>query len=113
MAAHAMGCDGTGHDVAVVGWMGHDTGSAASAARSLLISREDEIHAVAAEIETKGTISGHEANEAMEKVAHPEVDVEIKDPFGNIRQFVAKVRKSEGYTLSIGIQEPEPIKLAA
>lgn len=107
MAAHAMGCDGTGHDVAVVGWMGRDPDSAAVAARRLLANREDEIHAVASEIETKGTISGYEAELAMDGAVNPDAEVEITDPFGNIRHFVAKTRRSNGHIISIGIPEPE------
>src|SRR5438309_2024694 len=36
MAPHAAGCDGTGHDVSVVAYMGHNPGVAAGAANALL-----------------------------------------------------------------------------
>ncbi len=97
MAAHAMGCDGTGHDVAVTAMMGHDPESVASAARSHLAPLAEEIHAVASLIETRRTISGYEARMAMDMVANPKVQIEIIDPKGKTGQFAEKIKKGQEY----------------
>ncbi len=88
MAAHALGCSGTGHDRAVVALAGHDTEAAASAARSILSGHDREIYAVAALIETKRTISGFEAKEAMERAAKPQTEIKLTGPKGEVHYFV-------------------------
>jgi hypothetical protein len=105
MAAHALGCDGTGHDVAVVRYMGHSPESVASSARRLLVDKEEEIHAVSSLIEEKGTITGTEARQAMDEVSNPEADVEMIGPNGEKRNFVAKTRKGKNFFVSIGLPE--------
>ncbi|TSC85425.1 MAG: hypothetical protein G01um10147_1163 [Microgenomates group bacterium Gr01-1014_7] len=94
VAAHAMGCSGTGHDVSVLVSQGHDPNLLAGEARSLLAYHKDEINAVASLIESRGTISGHEAVLAMNRAINPEAKVRIIDPLGNERHFVTKIRKN-------------------
>ena len=101
MAAHAMGCDGTGHDVAVVEWLGHNPDSLAWVARSVLAGRDEEIDAVASAIQARGTISGDEAEEAMDKILNHEIKVEIINPFGEQRHYVTKVREGKGFIIEI------------
>ncbi len=91
IAAHAMGCDGTGHDVAVIRMMGHDPGSAAWAARELLVRHEEEINAVASSIEANGSISGRQVEESMENAANPKIMIEVTDPTGRMSRFVARM----------------------
>jgi hypothetical protein len=103
MAAHAMGCSGTGHDVAVVRRMGYSPESVAAQARMIMSGHEAEIDAIAADIEMQGTISGNQAWNTMEKAANPEVEVFLIDPEGKPRHFVAKTRRSEGFLIDLGI----------
>lgn len=103
VAPHAFGHCGTGHDLNIVEIMGYDPHLLANTARKLLCGSEKEIHAVAALIEINGSISGFQAEEVMEQTENPEVDVEIVDPLGEKRQFVKKVRKSEGYFIPLDI----------
>jgi hypothetical protein len=60
-AAHAFGCDGCGHDLTLVMLSGHDVGSSASAARSLLSGYEDEIFAIATLLDERKSVDGSEA----------------------------------------------------
>ena len=92
IAPHAKGCSGTGYDVSVLAIMGHDPDSLASAARSVLIGHEGEVHAVASLIEINGSISGYEAKEIMGRVNDPEAEIKITNPLGEERHFVIKVR---------------------
>lgn len=103
VAAHAFGCSGTGHDRAVLVMLGHSPEVLASSARSLLSGHEDEIQAVSSLIESKGTISGYEAKDAMGRAANPEVDIYLFGPEGEKRHFVTRVRKSEGYIIPLDI----------
>jgi hypothetical protein len=105
MAAHAHGCDGTGHDVSVVRFMGDNPESAASSARQLLMNQEEEIYAVSSLIEEKGTITGEQAVQALDKVANPEADIEVIGPNGEKRSFVTKTRKGKNFFISIGLPE--------
>lgn len=108
MAAHAMGCGGTGHDVSVIAWKGHDPNSLAEAARSVLSGHEEEIYTVSSLIESRGTISGNEAKWAMDVVTNPEAEIDIINPLGEKRHFVTRIKKGEGYKISIGIPLENP-----
>lgn len=92
---HAMGDDGTGHDLRLIGIHGHDAGSAASAARSMLAYLDEETQAVARAIESKGEISGFEAEEIMEQVASPQAEIEITDPLGKITTLISRAQRNE------------------
>lgn len=107
MAPHAMGCDGTGHDISVVIWKGYDPNSLAEAARSTLAGHEDEIYAVSSLIEAQGTISGYEAKWIMDEITHPEAQVEITNPLGQKWEFVSKTRStSNGYFIPTELPNP-------
>ena len=56
MAPHSMGAGGTGHDVFIAGHIGN-AGAAESAARGIIRSNMDEVHAVAVALEKKKTIT--------------------------------------------------------
>ena len=98
MAAHALGYGGTGYDRMVVVQMGHDPNLLADVARGVLAGYEEEISAVASLIEARGTISGGEAQWAMESVRDPRLEVAILNPLGSEeRHFVLKVRQNPDF----------------
>ncbi|OGE37040.1 hypothetical protein A3B45_04095 [Candidatus Daviesbacteria bacterium RIFCSPLOWO2_01_FULL_39_12] len=95
MAAHALGCSGTGYDRLVVSQMGHDPDLLAGVARGVLSGHEEEISAVASLIEVKETISGTEALWVMNSARNPQAEVTIINPAGEkARHFVTKIRGS-------------------
>ncbi len=93
-APHATGCSGTGHDVHIVGAMGHDIDSVSSIARSIIANNYDQVEAVALHLEEKRTISGYDVLGAMhgvtkEKKTSEKATVFMKAPDGSER--LAKV----------------------
>lgn len=102
-AAHAKGCGGTGHDLAVLRILGHDPSSLAWAARNVLSGHDDEIYAVSSLIEERGRISGFEAKEAMKKASDPEADVELISPNGQSYHFTSKIRGNPQYYIPVRI----------
>ncbi len=107
---HAMGSGGTGHDMRLIELHGHDTGSAASAARSILSNLHEEVHAIASVLQEKGEISGYEAEEIMDEVANPEAEIKVIGPDGKERSFVSKVRKGEKHIITIGLENEKKDK---
>ena len=93
-APHATGCSGTGHDVHIVGAMGHDLDSVSSIARSIIANNAEQVHAVASALEAKRTIGGYDVQEAMDGVRNKKKSSEkatlfVKAPDG--REQVASV----------------------
>lgn len=116
MAAGAMGCSGAGYDKHLTERMGHDSGSAAATARSTVSGNEHKIRAIAAEIEVNGTISGYQAQVAMDRADHPDADLETEDREGNIRNFVVKTRRvsNNSYEITEGLPDlGETLPIAA
>lgn len=109
MAAGAMGCSGARYDKDLTERMGHDSGSAAATARSTVSGNEHKIRAIAAEIEVNGTISGYQAEVAMDRADHPDADLEFEDPVGSIRHFVVRTRRitNNGYEITDGLPDLE------
>ena len=105
VAAHAMGCDGTGHDLGVLEYKKHNIGGLAEAARKVLRDREDEIHAVAVTIEEEGTVSGDRIKKVMDEAGKSEVEITVVGPNGQERNYVSKVRKGENHTITIGLED--------
>lgn len=91
VAAHAAGCKGVGYDLWVLARRGYDIDSLAKTARNILGKYRNGLRAVASLIEARGTISGQEAQWALEKGNNPEVAVNITNPLGEVRNFVVKM----------------------
>lgn len=89
VAAHAMGCNGTGHDLMIVHHMGHEASSASYAARSLLSGREKEIYSVATLLAQRRSISGEEVKYAMQKAVNPDAHIFASGPKGERVEFIA------------------------
>lgn len=104
-APHALHDSGTSHDVRLIGYHGHDIGSAASAARSILAYLDEEVEAVARTIEANGEISGFEAEEIMKQVANPEAEVRVRNLLGEEENFVIRTRKVDGYFIPLILTE--------
>jgi len=64
-AADADGHSGTSHDLAIIGFAGHDASSARSAARSVMDSNRDVIEDVAIKLEENGTIYESDIKESV------------------------------------------------
>lgn len=107
-AAHTMGCDGTGHDLAVIEYMGDDVGTAAITAGSILSNNKEKLRAVASLIEVHGAISGYDILWAIDKIDNPEAEVDIYGPKGKNQHFVKKTEKDKAYLIHVEI--PDLIK---
>ncbi len=82
-APHAHGDGGTGHDVLMIVLSGHDLGAAMNAARSALSGMDKQVHAVAAELEERGTLMGADIERIMKLVENgQEIVIEITSPKG-------------------------------
>ena len=95
MGPRWLGCDGRGHDEAVVIAMGDDPGSSADAAGSYLRNAQEDLRDVAALLQKNKTITGSQAKEVMDRNANPEVNLYVIDPSGNVRHFVEKIKKGQ------------------
>jgi len=88
MAPHSMGAGGTGHDVFIAGHIGN-AGAAESAARGIIRSNMDEVHAVAVALEKKKTITSADIDEAIDEVKNPKpqiVTLTIESEEGELRE---------------------------
>ncbi len=82
-AAHADGHSGTSHDVFIIGLMGAGVGSAMGAAAGILGTSREEVEEVAARLEDKKSMGGHEVREAMADAKKgKEVVVFMRSPDG-------------------------------
>lgn len=70
MAPHSMGASGTSYDVYIAGLMGNAS-SAESAARSIIMSNQDKVEAVAVALEEKRFVSSSDINMAINEVDNP------------------------------------------
>lgn len=104
-APHGAGDNGTGHDMRLVAMHGHDVGAVTSAAGSMVNSLEKEVEDVAILLQAKGEITGHEAKQAMQEGRNPEAKVVITNPLGETRDFVAKVRVTDGFVIPVDLTE--------
>lgn len=95
-APHAVGHRGTGHDVSIVHAIGNH--GAFSAARTIVAMNHDNISAVAALIEEKGTVSGGEIEATMDAVDKKEEKVTIV-----VEDITAGKRKQEKVIASKGV----------
>ena len=68
MAPAAMGCDGGGHDEAVVEYFGDSKSAAASVGRSIVNENPHEVAAVANLLDEKGTVGDGEIQTRMNEV---------------------------------------------
>lgn len=96
-AAEAMGCDGTSHDLWQIAARGYDPGAAVADAQALLWGREEELRALATEIQTERTATGYELSDAKERVTEDVVEVTCTDAEG--REVVERktLRRGEVY----------------
>jgi hypothetical protein len=76
-APHATGSNGTGHDVFIIGLMGYDVSTASNVARGIIANNHKEVAAVAALLEEKRTVTGHEIQETMKNVSKKEERVMV------------------------------------
>ena len=67
-APHSHGMGGTGHDVNIIRHMGHDVGAVYAIARNIANDNKEHIHAVAVQMDKKGTLSGGEIVNIMDEV---------------------------------------------
>lgn len=74
LAPHAMGRDGTGHDVMVAGMITSDLGSSMRVARNIINRRKKEVHEVATVLAEKRTIGEKDVDEAMQKAKEEKPD---------------------------------------
>ena len=98
-APHADGCSGTGHDMHIVAMMGHDKGSAASAALGVVGQNRQEISAVASLLEEKKTISGSDIDHTIREVSQKKngqekATIHIKAPDGSEQTLQAEAQNS-------------------
>ncbi len=88
VAPHANGRGGTSHDLFVAEMMGADIGSAEKVARAIIAQKEEHIGAVARHLHIERTLTGSDVERIMDDVDKGDkVDVTIKRPDGEIRQF--------------------------
>lgn len=99
---HAMGSEGTSHDLKVIEYGGFDVSAVISSAREVVSKLHKEVYAVASVLQEKGEISGFEAERIMNEVAKPKAAVEIIDPSGKVLNFVLNTDRSKRHTIIIG-----------
>lgn len=106
MAPHAIGCSGTGQDMAVVEMMGYNPNSLAAEAKEVVDDNWDEIYGVGSLLEARGTIFRNEVLWAIDQVRNPEVELGVINPLGEERHFAIKARRGEWIAVPIMITNP-------
>jgi hypothetical protein len=96
-AAEAMGCDGTSHDLWQIAARGYSPDVAVAHAQALLWGREEELRALATEIQTERTATGTDLADAKGRVTEDVVEVTYTDAEG--REVVERktLRRGEVY----------------
>lgn len=67
-AAHAMGYDGTGHDMQVAAFLGYTQASADALAHNALLGKQEEVEEIAIALEENGSIGQSHVDEALRRV---------------------------------------------
>lgn len=80
---HADGMGGTGHDVRIARLMGHHEASIGSIAKKIANENKSHIHAVATELDKKGTLGGSEIRSIIKSV-----DSKKENPVRRVEIFI-------------------------
>lgn len=90
-APEAMGCDGTGQDLRDIEEHGDSVEAAVADARALLAGHQDELAAVATEIQKRGTASGAEMRFAKDRPRVDHVEVQVETARGELRDHTQRL----------------------
>lgn len=108
MAAKAKKCGGTGYDERVVMLMGYNPAAEAAAAGNIMENHDRELFAIASLLQLRGTISGAEAEMAIDSVENPLMEFDLIGPNGEKRTLTAKTRSGGRHFIRLGLpDEPD------